>query len=150
MRKERAESDGIEIESAQNESGEGEGVLMAYLIDKERVLEAIDSVEGIKGFEYLSLLEAINDIPVQVIERDCRGCFGASFGDCEKCERYKFVSVRTEIQKRLVSPIEKIDAGIKEYLDVVDEWVQFFKSERKHYRKETKLCDKIKQWRPWR
>ena len=118
---------------------------MGYLIDKERVLEAIDSVEGIKGFEYLSLLEAINDIPIQVVEKDCRGCFGASFGDCENCERYKYVSTRTEIQKRLVTPIEKIDAGIKAYLDVVDEWVQYFKLERKHLKKVQTLKDKIKQ-----
>ena len=124
---------------------------MAYLIDKERVLEAIDEVEGIKGFEYIELLEKIRDIPILVIERDCRGCFGASFGDCESCERYKFVSTRTEIQKRLVAPIEKIDRGFKEYIEVVDEWVQYFKNrEVKHLRKGEKICEKIKQWRPWR
>lgn len=121
---------------------------MAYLIDKERVLEAIDEVEGIKGYEYIELLEKIRAIPIQVIEKDCRGCFGASFGDCERCERYKYVSVRTEIQKRLVAPVEWIDNGIKNYLDVVDEWVQYFKSDRnKHARKVRTLWQKIKQAR---
>ena len=121
---------------------------MAKLIDIDRVYDAIDEVEGIRGLEYIELLEKIRDIPIQVVERDCRGCFGASFGDCENCEQYKYVSTRTEIQRRLVAPIEKIDNGFKEYIDVVDEWVQYFKSEKsKHLRKGQKLWERIKRAR---
>ena len=148
MREERTAADRESVESTQDESGEGKGLLMAYLIDKERVLEAIDEVEGIKGYEYLRLLELIREIPVQVVERDCRGCFGASFGDCEECEQYKYVSVRTEIQRRLVAPIDKFDNAVKEYIGVVDEWVQYFKSERnKHARKVRTLWQRIKRVR---
>ena len=121
---------------------------MSYLIDKDRVLDAIDEVEEIRGYGYIRLLELIKEIPVQVVEKDCRGCFGASFGDCERCERYKYTSVRTEIQKRLVAPVEKFDKAFKEYINVVDEWVKHFNREKeKHARKVRKIWQRIRQVR---
>ncbi len=123
---------------------------MAYLIDKQKVLDAIDEVKDLRGQAYCELVDAINELPILAVERDCRGCFGASFGDCERCERYKFVSVRTEIQRRLVGIVETIDNGLDEYCEVVGEWIQYFKNrERKHFKKG-KLCEKIKQLRSWR
>ena len=121
---------------------------MAILIDKEEVLDAIDRVEDLKGYVYVRTLEEIEEIPVHRIEKDCRGCFGASFGDCERCERYKYVSLRTEIQKKLVAPIEWFDKGFQRYIDVIDEWVQYFNSERhKHARKVRTLWQRIKRVR---
>lgn len=119
---------------------------MAILIDKEEVYDAIDRVEEIKGYAYIRILEEIKEIPVHRIEKDCRGCFGASFGDCERCENYKYVSARTEIQKRLVAPIDFIDRELKAYGEVIDEWLEYFNNERhKHERRARTLWQKIKR-----
>lgn len=123
---------------------------MAYLIDKEKVLEAIDETEDLRGYAYTSLVDAIEKLPILAVERDCRGCFGASFGDCEECERYKFISARTEAKRRLVGIIERIDAGLDEYFEVVGEWIHYFKNREVKHSKRRKICEKIKQLHPWR
>lgn len=121
---------------------------MAILIDKEEVYDAIDRVEELKGSAYLRVLEELKTIPVHRVEKDCRGCFGASFGDCERCENYKYISARTEIEKRIVAPVKWFDETIGEWLDVVDEWIQYFNGERhKHARKVRTLWQRIKRVR---
>ena len=118
---------------------------MAYLIDKEHVLEAIDEVKDLRGATYCEVVDAINELPIIAVEKDCRGCFGAGFEDCEKCERFKFASVRVEIRDRLSGIVETIDRGLEEYIEVLNEWVEHFKNrERKHF-KRNKLCEKIKR-----
>ena len=53
---------------------------MAILIDKQEVYDAIDRVDEIKGYAYIRILEEIGSLPIHKVEKDCRGCFGASFG----------------------------------------------------------------------
>ena len=119
---------------------------MAILIDKQEVYDAIDRVDEIKGFAYIRILEEIGSLPIHKVEKDCRGCFGASFGDCDSCENYKYVSLHNEIQKRLVAPIEWFDNVFERYCEVLDEWVQYFNSERrKHARKVKTLWQRIKR-----
>lgn len=54
---------------------------------KDEVLQVIDDCEHISGFAHKMLTEAIEALPTRGVIRDCDGCMGASFGDCEKCER---------------------------------------------------------------
>ena len=57
------------------------------LISKEEVFEALNECDEVRGFAYKQINEAIEKIPTRAIIPDCRGCFGASFGDCDECQR---------------------------------------------------------------
>lgn len=56
---------------------------------KDDVLQVIDDCEHISGFAHKMLTEAIEALPTRGVIRDCNRCFGASFNDCDKCEKYK-------------------------------------------------------------
>ena len=59
------------------------------LIDREAVIQALNETTEIRGYAYTVLMRALEEIPTKAVLRDCNGCFGASFGDCDKCERVK-------------------------------------------------------------
>lgn len=89
------------------------------LIDRQAALDALDEITEIKGYAYTLMEEALQAIPTEAVVRDCTDCFGASFGDCDNCDKIA-LSVRSKIGDKLSDTVEKIDA----YLDTLPERIK--------------------------
>lgn len=61
------------------------------LYDEDRLQEALTEV--LRGQELRDALDAISELEPTAVVRDCNGCMGASFVDCEMCEKVKFNEV---------------------------------------------------------
>jgi len=59
---------------------------MGDLIRRQDAIKALVECDDIRGVAYVQLERALKEIPAVAVERDCNGCFGASFGDCPDCE----------------------------------------------------------------
>ena len=103
MHQDGTESDGESVKSSQNEGGKIEWLAMAYLIDKDDVMAAVDSIPEISGEAYWELISKIDSLPVQVVPGI------------------------TRIQGRLSDLVDGVDRGIEEYVGVLREWVDYFK-----------------------
>ena len=57
-------------------------------VDKNKVEEILRDTPELPGYAFKILDEKLQALPVTVI-RDCNGCFGASFGDCENCKEIR-------------------------------------------------------------
>ena len=55
-------------------------------ISKKAVEQILIDTPELPGYAFKIIDEKIQELPVIVI-RDCTACFGASFGDCDTCER---------------------------------------------------------------
>lgn len=59
------------------------------LISRADALQALVDTADIRGYAYTELERRLNEIPTRAVVRDCYGCMGASFGDCDSCESVK-------------------------------------------------------------
>lgn len=60
------------------------------LISREDV-EALIRCDELSDYQFMLLDEKLDAIPDRAVLTDCAKCFGASFGDCDNCERVKEV-----------------------------------------------------------
>lgn len=61
---------------------------MSKLYEYEQISDAlIDS--GLQRKELQTALAAINKLKPKAVIRECDGCMGGAFLDCEECERMK-------------------------------------------------------------
>ena len=59
------------------------------LYDMDDIMEALNSTPDIKGIGYQEFHDKLMALRPAAVIRDCDGCMGASFGDCETCEKIK-------------------------------------------------------------
>ena len=62
---------------------------MKELILREEVEELLIDTSELTGYQFKILDEKLSNLKTRAILRDCDGCFGESFGDCDGCERIK-------------------------------------------------------------
>lgn len=61
---------------------------MSKLYEYEQISDAlIDS--GLQGEALQTALAAVNELRPKAVIRECNGCMGGAFLDCEGCERIK-------------------------------------------------------------
>lgn len=58
------------------------------LIAKEDAVQALIDCGEVTGSAFRAADEAINILKPRAVIRDCDGCFGASFNDCSKCDKF--------------------------------------------------------------
>ena len=59
------------------------------LINKEDVEEMLKTTDELPAYAFKILDEKLQKIKPQAVIRDCKGSFGASFGDCEDCKELR-------------------------------------------------------------
>ena len=79
------------------------------LVDKQDVFDALDATEEIKGMAYINMERRIEELPIRAIVRDCTQCMGATFQDCDKCERIVLPTTRSKVCDKLSEAIDVID-----------------------------------------
>lgn len=57
--------------------------LQNELISKQDAIDILNAAEDVKGYGYSQVHNGIIEHKPRAIIRDCNGCFGASFNDCE-------------------------------------------------------------------
>lgn len=58
------------------------------LINREEVEIMLRDTYELNSYSFRILDEKLEQIPTRVIMRDCDDCMGATFGDCQSCERF--------------------------------------------------------------